>query len=136
MKLIRISLFTLLLACSLLACEDSNSTANNHAVKQAYAQQQSKVWLELSGTVIKLLPDDNKGSRHQRFIIRIAPQHTVLIAHNIDLAPYIPLYTGQAIQARGRYEWNKKGGVLHWTHHDPKGKKAGGWIEVDGKHYK
>lgn len=134
MKLIRISLFFILAA--LAACQDGSHSINNDAVHQAYIQQQSKVWLELSGTVVKLLPDDNKGSRHQRFIVRVAPQHTVLIAHNIDLAPYIPLNTGQTIQALGRYEWNKKGGVLHWTHHDPKGKRLGGWIEFDGKRYR
>ena len=42
-----------------------------------------------SGTVIRLLSDDNQGSRHQRFIIKQSSGRTLLIAHNIDLAPKI-----------------------------------------------
>ncbi|QOY51204.1 DUF3465 domain-containing protein [Candidatus Sulfurimonas baltica] len=40
-----------------------------------------------SGDVIRVLSDDNTGSRHQRFIIRLSSGQTLLIAHNIDLAP-------------------------------------------------
>jgi len=41
------------------------------------------------GTATRILSDDNDGSRHQRFILRLASGQTVLIAHNIDLAPRI-----------------------------------------------
>lgn len=129
----------LLIAVLLAACDAGNHSslsASNAAVEYAYAQQQSKRWLQAHGRVHKLLADDNKGSRHQRFILRINPQLTVLVAHNIDLAKRIPLQNGSHIKLRGRYEWNKKGGVIHWTHRDPKGRKAGGWIELDGQRYR
>ena len=32
-------------------------------------------------------------------------------------------------------EWNAKVGLLHWTHRDPAGKRAGGWIRLGGKTY-
>jgi len=129
----------LLIFLLLSACDTSNApslSASNQAVQQAFEQQQSKHWLEAQGTVEKVLADDNKGSRHQRFILRIAPKHTVLIAHNIDLAPRLPLTIGAQVKLRGRYEWNNKGGVIHWTHHDPKGRKVGGWIELNGQRYR
>ena len=95
-----------LLLCLLLgACSEDSShslSASNDAVKQAFAQQQSKRWLEARGAVQKILPDDNKGSRHQRFILRINPQLTVLVAHNIDLAPRVPLAIGMQVKLRGR----------------------------------
>lgn len=93
-------------------------------------------WVTLQAEVIKTLKDDNEGSRHQRFLIKPDNNLTLLVAHNIDLAKHVPIKKGDNITLRGRYEWNNKGGVVHWTHHDPRGKKAGGWIEFAGKVYK
>ena len=104
-------------------------------VEQAYLAEQSGVWMTVDAKVIRTLSDDNDGSRHQRFIIEPASGPTVLVAHNIDLAPRVPLRTGDRIELKGRYEWNAKGGVLHWTHHDPDRREPGGWIEHDGKRY-
>ncbi len=104
-------------------------------IEQAYQQRQSKVWVEVDGVAVKLLSDDNDGSRHQRFILKIDSGRTLLVAHNIDLAARVPLSRSDSLSLRGRYEWNDKGGVLHWTHHDPSRKIAGGWIEHKGKRY-
>ncbi len=89
-----------------------------------------------SGTVIRLLSDDNKGDRHQRFILKQSSGRTLLIAHNIDLAPKIySLKKGGLVKFCGEYENNSKGGVVHWTHHDPKGRHRGGWLEYKSKRY-
>lgn len=97
--------------------------------------RRSGVMVTVSGTIIKTLSDDNDGSRHQRFLIKPQPGLTVLVAHNIDLAPRVPLRQGDRIALRGQYEWNEKGGVLHWTHHDPAKRHDEGWIEHEGKRY-
>ena len=104
-------------------------------VEAAFAARASGVWVEAAGRVERLLADDREGSRHQRFILRLASGHTLLVAHNIDLAPRLPLAVGDAISARGEYEWNAEGGVLHWTHGDPGGRRPGGWIEHAGRRY-
>lgn len=89
-----------------------------------------------SGTVTKLLSDDNTGSRHQRFIIKESSGRTLLIAHNIDLAPKIySIEKGGLIKFCGEYENNSKGGVVHWTHHDPQKRHTAGWLEYNGKKY-
>ena len=85
---------------------------------------------------MKILPDDLKGSRHQRFLLRLSSGQTLIVAHNIDLAFRInSLSGGDKVAFYGEYEWNAKGGVIHWTHHDPSGRHAGGWLRHDGKTY-
>ncbi len=94
-----------------------------------FRAKRSEVMVTVNAKVVKLLPDDNDGSRHQRFIIDAQAERTLLVAHNIDLAPRVPLRKGDRITLRGQYEWNARGGVLHWTHHDPAKRHDEGWIK-------
>ncbi len=106
------------------------------AVAAAFERRQSDVQLRGHGEVIRILSDDNDGSRHQRFILGLDTGQTLLIAHNIDLAPRIgSLRVGDRIEFHGEYEWNSKGGVIHWTHHDPRGSHPDGWLKHDGRVY-
>ena len=109
--------------------------AGDRAIRDAFATQRSGIMVESTGEVEKTLPDDLKGSRHQRFIVRLESGHTVLVSHNIDIAPRISLGEQDVVEFRGQYEWNKRGGVVHWTHHDPNGTHPGGWIRHRGKLY-
>lgn len=103
---------------------------------EAYQKQQSGVQVTGRGRVTRILPDDNDGSRHQRFVLELASGQTLLVAHNIDLARRLSeLREGDTVAFSGEYEWNEQGGVLHWTHHDPAGTHPGGWLEHRGKHY-
>lgn len=92
--------------------------------------------VESIGTVVRILADDNEGSRHQRFILELGSGQTVLVAHNIDLAPRIDsLKIGDTVLFHGQYETNDRGGVVHWTHHDPRGEHPAGWLEHNGRRY-
>ncbi len=114
----------------------SHVQANDARLKQAYQNHKSDVQVRGSGLVSRLLPDDNKGSRHQKFILRLDSGQTLLVAHNIDLAPRIQgLRKGDRVEFYGEYEWNKKGGVMHWTHKDPRNHHAHGWLKHNGKIY-
>ena len=89
-----------------------------------------------SGTIIRLLNDDNQGSRHQKFIIKQLSGRTLLIAHNIDIAPKIySIQKGKIIKFCGEYINNSRGGIVHWTHHDPQGKHRNGWLKYQGESY-
>jgi hypothetical protein len=113
------------------------SPATPEARETTAADWRSGQQVRGSGVVIRVLSDDNDGSRHQRFIVRLDSGRTLLIAHNIDLAPRVAsLQKGDTIAFAGQYEWNDKGGVIHWTHHDPQGQHTPGWIEHDGRRYR
>ena len=116
-----------------IAVERSGS---DQALTAAFESQQSNVQVRGSGRVTRILADDNDGSRHQRFILELASGQTVLVAHNIDLASRVAgLKAGDLVQFNGEYEWNAKGGVVHWTHHDPQGSHVDGWIKHNGQTY-
>lgn len=113
---------------------DAPATDDSGAVNWSAVRAGTQV--EGSGTVIAVLPDDNDGSRHQRFIIELASGRTLLIAHNIDLAPRIAaLELGDTVEFNGVFETNDRGGVIHWTHHDPQGRRQGGWLRHEGRRY-
>lgn len=110
--------------------------SDDAALENAFANRLSNLQIEGQGTVVKILPDDNNDSRHQRIILRLESGQTLLLAHNIDLAQRIDtLRTGDMVAFYGEYEWNPKGGVIHWTHHDPQGRHPAGWIRHDGRTY-
>ena len=114
----------------------SNSTRDG-VLQEAYNNQENGLQVEGKGVVIKTLSDDFVGSRHQRFILELDSGQTLLIAHNIDLAPRIDeLLQGDDIEFYGEYEWNYQGGVIHWTHHDPSKKHVSGWLKHRGRTYK
>lgn len=103
---------------------------------RALAARASGVRVQGRGIVTKILPDDNEGSRHQRFVVRLQSGQTLLIAHNIDIASRIgSLRVGDTVGFSGEYAWNAKGGVVHWTHRNPAGRHAGGWLEHQNRTY-
>ncbi|EGR0725484.1 hypothetical protein B7953_18760 [Vibrio paracholerae] len=120
----------------LTSCFSVSLYANDAVLQQAYQSQQSDLQVQGLGQVVKVLPDDNDGSRHQKFILKLNSGQTLLVAHNIDLAPRIPnLKVGDIVEFYGEYEWNKKGGVLHWTHKDPQNRHVHGWLKHNWQVY-
>lgn len=121
------------------AAQRTETTLSNNGVdtiKAAYEQRKSNVQVQGSGRVKAILRDDNDGSRHQKFILVLKNGLSILVAHNIDLASKIPnLKKGDVVEFYGEYEYNPKGGVLHWTHRDPQNRHESGWLKHDGQIY-
>lgn len=140
----RILIVLIVLAGAYVAFEHSPSVGqrspavqySNAALEEAISARRANYQVIGSGIVVRLLPDDRDGSRHQRFILRLDSGHTLLVAHNIDLAPRVSdLQAGEEVSFYGVYEWNERGGVIHWTHHDPSGHHVAGWLEHGGIRY-
>ena len=113
-----------------------NNISVEDRLKKAFNSHESGFEIEVSATVIKVLADDNEGSRHQKFLIKLSSGQTILVSHNIDLASRVEnLKAGDQVKIYGQYEWSEKGGTIHWTHHDPHAHHTDGWIEREGQKY-
>lgn len=119
------------------SASEERTSPDDDSIGRAFASRTSDIQVEGEGTVIRLLADDLNGSRHQRFIVQLASEQTLLISHNIDIAPRIDgLTVGDSVRFNGEYVWNEKGGIIHWTHHDPRGRHVAGWVLHNGRTYK
>lgn len=111
--------------------------ADRDEARDAFEARDSGRMISVQGVVRRTLADDREGSAHQRFIIETVSGLSLLISHNIDLAPRLDgLAVGDRVEAHGEYEWNEKGGLMHWTHHDPDGDHPAGYIEWRGRRYR
>ncbi|MDR0847553.1 MAG: DUF3465 domain-containing protein [Propionibacteriaceae bacterium] len=119
------------------ATESASSSADSDDyLAQLYAEERSDVQVEGSGTVSRILADDTDGSAHQRFILELDSGQTLLVAHNIDLAPRLDgLKVGDRVGFYGEYVYTEQGGTIHWTHRPSSGTHVAGWLEWNGKKY-
>jgi len=91
----------------------------------------SHIQVKGEGVVTAILNDDLKGRKHQRFVLELSLHKTVLVLNNIDIFPrLLPLEIGDRVEFYGEYVWNRHGGVVHWTHYDPKGVRDDGYVKV------
>ena len=96
-----------------------------------FSRQISHIQIKGEGVVTAMLNDDLIGSCHQRFVLELAPHKTVLVLNNIDIFPRLaPLQIGDRVEFYGEYIWNRHGGMVHWTHPDPKGIRGDGYVKV------
>jgi hypothetical protein len=88
------------------------------------------------GCVKKIFPDDLKGSQHQKFTLTLKDKSTVLVVHNIDICKRISgLRVGDSVEFFGVFQWNRFGGLIHWTHknqHSSDIEHKDGWLKHNG----
>ena len=119
-----------------ITAPSTSHSAQDGSIARLFEQQQSDVAVQGTGSIVKELADDNNGSRHQRILLKLPDGLSILIAHNIDLAPRVDnIQAGDSIEFKGEYAWNAKGGVVHWTHHDPDGRHPDGWLKHQNRTY-
>ena len=142
-------LLAIFLALNFTACRAPNSapqlesapvaataSMDAGAIVEAYGAQRNVPQVQGSGVVTKVLKDDTKGLKHQKFLLKVSDNITILIAHNIDLAPRVAdINEGDVVAYKGEYIYTPKGGTVHWTHKDPRGHHEGGWLKHNGNTY-
>lgn len=137
----------LLAVMALCACSSVTQPAASNAparasadVCNAYRAQASKVEVTASGTVVKVLGvRTGPSGPHEGFLVATDPaggcRLTLRVEHNLDIAARIPLQRGEAVELRGEYIYDPRGGILHWTHRDPRGRHPSGYVRANGEVY-
>jgi hypothetical protein len=128
---------TLLLA----ACAGGASgDAANGAVYDAWRAQRSYVEVTASGSVARVLGvRTGPSGAHEGFLLHLRGAAgrglTVRVEDNVDLTGPIALRTGDDVTVRGEYIYDPRGGIIHYTHTDPRGHHSGGYVRVNGRLY-
>ncbi|MBV8725766.1 MAG: DUF3465 domain-containing protein [Candidatus Eremiobacteraeota bacterium] len=113
-------------------------TPDDAAVCQAYASARSHVEVVADGTVTRVLGvAAGRVSPHEGFLLRLRSGcHAIVrVEANTDFTGEFALAPGQSVTVKGEYEYYPRGGVVHWTHRDPRGRHEGGFIETGGRRY-
>ncbi len=127
----------LILAAGASACS-TTQTPDDAALCAAYGAGRSHVEVVADGTVTRVLGiAQGRTSPHEGFLMRLASGCSVVVRveANTDFTGPIPLGVGDRVAVKGEYEYYPIGGVIHWTHRDPRGRHEGGYIEVAGRQY-
>ena len=87
-----------------------------------------------SGTVERVLGvSTSPTGTHLGFLLRTKGL-LIRVEHNESIGGSPELSKGAAVSLQGQYECND--GVIHYTHHDPRGRHISGYIITGGKIYR
>ena len=124
-------------AALLVACA-AQTAPNDAALCDAYNTGRSHVEVVADGTVTRVLGvAPGRSSPHEGFLMRLSSGCDVVVRVevNTDLAGTFPVNEGDRAVVKGEYEYYPRGGVIHWTHHDPRFRHEAGFIAIGGKTY-
>ncbi|MGZ3769817.1 MAG: DUF3465 domain-containing protein [Bdellovibrio sp.] len=114
----------------------SSQIADDSDIVRAVNDQRRIRYVEGGGMlVVKILPDDNSGLKHQKWIVRLSNGINVEAVYNSDMCPRIPVRIGDVVAMGGEFIWTKSGALIHWLHGDPKKKRQDGFVYLNGNYY-
>ncbi len=93
-----------------------------------------------SGSIVRVLGTRlGRSGEHEGFLLHLsgADGHglTVRVEDNVDLTGPIPIAAGEPAVIRGEYIYDPRGGLIHYTHLDPRGRHPAGYVQVGGRVY-
>ena len=93
-------------------------------------------FVEGGGMVVtRILPDDNSGLKHQKWFVRLSDGREIQAVYNSDMCPRVPIQVGDTVSMGGMFLWLGHNGMIHWLHHDPRGNRPDGYVELNGTFY-
>jgi len=112
----------------------------NAAVYDAWLTQRSHLEVTASGVIARDLGTrSGVSAAHEGFLMHLSGASgrglTVRVEANVDFTGPMPIAAGEPVVVRGEYEFDSRGGVIHWTHRDPRGRHPDGYIQIQNKRY-
>lgn len=128
-----------IVAVLLAACSSAGEHPDNSSALAAVQAGRSGGEVVVEGVVTRVArPSHGDTGIHERFSIRIgsgAAEQDILVADNVTIGTAAPVHQGDDVIVKGVLEIDPSGPVIHWTHHDPSFRHAGGYVIVHGKMY-
>ncbi|HEV3092724.1 MAG TPA: DUF3465 domain-containing protein [Candidatus Cybelea sp.] len=122
---------------SLCACAASQPT-DDRAVCGAFSAARSGVEVVAGGSITRIFGvRPGRTSPHEGFLMHLDSgcDLVVRVEVNTDFTGDIPLRAGENVAVKGEYEYYPRGGVIHWTHRDPRGRHENGYVQAGGQMY-
>lgn len=143
MSLHRLTLaaLTATVAMTLTACGASpvgltSARVTSASTSQVMGVPPQSAFTTISGTVTKILPEDNQGLPHQNFVIKDTKGRTMAVNNDTKFGSKVRnLTVGMTLTIRGVEYHDKKADGIHWTHHANKPGDAGYIQTADGTKY-
>jgi len=135
------SILGLMTSLSLVACGGGATDAGSNAVVyDAWRAGRSHIEVTASGSVARVLGQrQGPSGDHEGFLVHLrgADGHglTVRVEDNVDITGPLTLKDGDDVVVRGEYIYDPRGGLIHYTHHDPRGRHVPGYVRVNGRLY-
>ena len=123
---------------SLLSGCAGAANPDDAAICDAFHAGRSHQEVVADGKVVQVLGvAPGRVSPHEGFLMQLASGCNVVVRveANTDFTGTFPLTAGDGVVVKGEYEYYPRGGVVHWTHRDPRGRHEGGFIETGGRRY-
>jgi len=113
--------------------------ADNAGALDAIAHGRSGSEVTVEGRILRVLStSDSESGAHERFVVAVisgGDEQDVLVADNISIARAAAVRAGDDVTVRGELAIDPSGPVIHWTHHDPRGRHEAGFIRDRGVTY-
>ena len=128
-----------LLATALAGCSLGGVKVDNAGALDAISQGRTGSEVTIEGAVIRVLATSSglQGS-HERFVVAVESgnaEQDVLVADNVTIGRAAPVRRGDRVIVRGELAIDPTGPVIHWTHHDPRGRHESGFVRLNGELY-
>jgi hypothetical protein len=128
-----------ILGIALTRCSLGGVHPDNAGALDAIAHGQSGMEITVEGPVVRVLAT-HEGAQgvHEQFIVAVRANNAeqdVLVADNISIGRAAPVRKGDDVTVRGELAIDPGGPVIHWTHHDPRGRHESGYVRLNGVLY-